>query len=521
MRNDIIKTKNEKRIKFSGTIGKSLGRFLKKERKMAESLSEEGVNYPLEQEEALIPKEMLQGVVPVGIMNPLDPKILYWNHRDMDRFITPKILMGAPGSGKTTYLQLLVNRFQALRHTVVVFDVIKQGEFTKELEKSLDPGTYEVWDFSKEAFCNQFGFNYHELYREFDENDYMKRRIIASLIQGHLLHFLNAMNEGAQPLTAKTMRYLESVAQIVFVHKDQTLNDFIKALSDYETRQSYIKACEAIPVKEDGERLISEDVIEWVKRLDKFDEERNQWVTNEEEIEDILTRLQRLTSDARIQQMIENKNAEACDFREVVLNPKIIMIRVPQQKNTVTGESGYSEDLRLMITAFITFKLWLVKEWLGCEADDEELVENLLGEQVKRKDLHVVHMMYDEVHQIPQFVEVLSGYLKEFRKFRLGVVFTCHGMTNFNTTVQKEFSKLGTAYLLLSPTEYETVDQLKNCFIPIEPQAIKEMERGCLAAHIPAETSYVNVILKAPGTIQDFLALEKELKTPKTSKNAK
>ena len=485
------------------------------------SLRDERFAPQLKQQEGSLPKELLKGVAPIGIMDSLDPKILYWDHQDMDRFIVPKVLMGGPGSGKTTYLQLLINRFCALRHTVVVFDVIQQCEFTKGVEESLDPGMYEVWDFSKEEFYNQFSFNYGELYREFDENDYMKRRIIASLIQGHLLHFFEAINEKTPSLTVKSMRYLKSVAQIVFVHKDQTLNDFIKALSDYEVRQSYIRACEAVPVKEGGERLVSEEVMEWIKKLDKFDEERNQWVTNEEEIGGILTRLRGLTSDARVQRMLENKQTDACDFREVILNPKIIMIRVPQQKNAVTGEYGYSEEIRAMITAFITFKIWLIKEWLDCEGDDEELVENLLGEQVKRKDLHVVHLMYDEVHQFPQFVEVLSRYLKEFRKFRLGVVFTCHGMTNFNIPVQKEFSKIGVAYLLLSPIEQETVDQLKNCFSQITPQAIKEMERGCLAAHIPAESSYVDMIIKAPGTVQDFLALEQGLKAPKASKNAK
>ena len=474
-----------------------------------------------DQQEVPIPKEMLNGVVPIGVINPLDPQLLYWNHRDMERFVTTKVIMGAPGSGKTTYLQVLINRYYALRQSVFIFDVIKQCEFTKEVEESLEPGTYEIWDFSKEEFYNHFSFNYCELYRDFDETNYMKRQIVATLIQKQIIRFLDAMNENAQPLTPKMTRFLESVAQIVFVHKNQTLNDFIQALSDYDMRQSYIRRCESTPIKENGERLISPDIIKEVQKLDKYDEDADEWITDEGKIDGILTRLHILRSDPRVRRMLENQMTDAYDLQEVVLNPKIVMIRVPQQKNSYTGEYGYSEEIRAMITAFITFKLWLIKESLGVEGDENELVENLLGEKVKRKDLHVVHMIYDEVHQFSQTVEMLGVHLKEFRKFRLGAVFTCHGITNFSATVQKELSKLGAAYLLLSPTEHETVDALKNHFSNLDPQEIKEMERYHLAAYVPAEGSYVSVIAKSPGPIQEFLALEKELSAPKKSRKKK
>lgn len=474
-----------------------------------------------DQQETPIPKEMLNGIVPIGVINPLDPQLLYWNHRDMERFITTKVVMGAPGSGKTTYLQVLINRYYALHQSVFIFDIIKQCEFTKEVEASLEPGTYKVWDFSKEDFYNHFSFNYCELYRDYEEENYMKRQIVATLIQKQIVRFLDAMNENAQPLTPKMTRYLENVAQIVFVHKNQTLNNFIQALSDYDKRQYYINLCESAPVKPNGERLISNDIIKDVKTLDKLDEDTGEWGTDEVKIDGILTRLHILRSDPRVRRMLENPITEDYDLQDVILNPKIVMVRVPQQKNSYTGEYGYSEEIRAMITAFITFKLWLIKESLGGEGDEDELVENPLGEMVKRKDLHVVHMIYDEVHQFSQTIEMLGVHLKEFRKFRLGAVFTCHGITNFSASVQKELSKLGAAYLLLSPTEHETVDALKNHFSNLDPQEIKEMERYHLAAYVPAEGAYVSVIAKSPGPIQDFLELEKELAAPKKSKKKK
>ncbi len=472
-----------------------------------------------DQQEVPVPKEMYDGVIPIGIINPLDPKILYWNHRDMERFITTKVLMGAPGSGKTTYLQLLINRFYALRQSVFIFDIIKQCEFTKEVEESLDPSAYVVWDFSKADFYNHFSFNYCELYRDYEEDNFMKRQVIASYIQKQIVNFLDAMNANAQPLTPKMKRYLESVAQIVFVHKDQTLNDFMKVLSDYETRQKYLRKCENVRNSE-GYLLVPEDIIRDVRALDKQEkivdengEEDFVWTTDETKVDAILTRLHVLKSDPRVRRMLENPVTEDYDLQSIILDPKVVMIRVPQQKNAVTGEYGYSEEIRSMITAFITFKLWLIKEALGCEGDEEELVENLLGEQVKRKDLHVVHMMYDEVHQIPQTIEMLAVHLKEFRKFRLGAIFTCHGITNFSKSAQEALQQIGTAYLLLSPTEHETVDKLKTCFSNIDPQDIKEMERHHVAAYVPAGSAYIGVMGRSPGLIKDFLALEQELKT--------
>lgn len=471
------------------------------------------------EQEGVIPKEMLEGVVPIGIIDASDPKILYWDHHDVERFILSKIIVGAPGSGKTTYLQLLTNRYAALKQSVFVFDAVRQCEFTKELEASLEPGTYEIWDFSKEDFYRRFSFNYQELYRAFDEEDYIKRQVIASHIWHQIHHFLEVCKGDGAPLRVKTLRYLESVAQLVFVHRDQTLNDFIKVLFDYETRQSYLKRAELAPVKKDGGRLVSEEVLSWVKRLDRFDDTQGQWVTNESEIKDVLDRFKTFAADPRIQQMFENPTTEAYDFEEAILNPKIIMVRVPQQRDVVTGESGYLEVHREMIMAFITFKLWLVKELLGCDLNEDEWVENSLGERVKRKDLYVTHLMFDEIHQFPQFIEGLSGYLKEFRKFRLVPLFTCHGFTNLSKGVQREFAKLGAAYICFSPIEIQTIEALKSQFSEVDLHGIQDMERYHLAAYLPVRGSYVGVRAKTPGRLQDFLALEEQLEIAKSSKS--
>ena len=473
------------------------------------------------EQEGVIPKEMLEGVVPIGVVDTSDPKILYWDHHDVERFIQSKVIMGAPGSGKTTYLQLLTNRYAALKQSVFVFDAVRQCEFTKELEASLEPGTYEIWDFSKEEFYHRFSFSYQELYRAFDEEDYLKRQVIASHIWHQIHHFLEVCKGDRKPLTVKTLRYLESVAQLVFVHRDQTLNDFITVLSDYETRQSYIRRVESAPEKKDGGRLVSEEMINWVKRLDRFDDVKGQWGTNESEIKDVLDQFKGFVADPRIQQMFENPTTDVCDFEEAVLNPKIIMVRIPQQRNAVTGELGYLEENRAMIMSFITFKLWLVKELFECNANEDEWVENSLGERVKRKDLYVTHLIFDEIHQFPQFVEGLSFYLKEFRKFRLAPLLSCHGFTNLSKGVQREFAKLGAAYLCFSPIEVGTIDTLKSQLGEVDLSGIQDMERYQLAAYLPVGGSYVGVRAKTPGRVQDFLALEKQLEIAKSSKNMK
>lgn len=472
-----------------------------------------------EQEGVQIPKEMLEGVVPIGIVNPSDPEIVYWDHHNIEQFIKPKVVVGAPGSGKTTYLQLCINRYADLKQSVFVFDANKQCEFTKELEASLEPGTYEIWDFSKEEFYHRFSFSYQEFYRAFDEEDYLKRQVIASYIGHQINRFLEVAKGDGILLPVKILRYLESAAQLVFVHRNQTLNDFIKVLTDYETRQSYIKRAESAPVKEAGDRLVSEEAINWMKRLDRFDDVQGQWGTNESEIKGALELFKAFTADTRIQQMFENPTTEAFDFEESVLKPKIIMVRVPQQRDVVTGELGYLEENRAMILAFITFKLWMVKELLECGVNEEEWVENLLGEPVKRRDLYVTHLIFDEIHQLPQFVEGLSCCLKEFRKFRVAPLLSCHSFTNFSKEVQREFAKLRAAYVFLSPTEIGAVEALKSQVNPLDLRSIQDMERYHLTAYLPVEGTYMSVRAKTPGHIQDFLVLEKELKMAKSSKN--
>ena len=57
-------------------------------------------------------------MVPIGIINPSDPEIVYWDHHNIEQFIQPKVVVGAPGSGKTTYLQLCINRYADLKQSV-------------------------------------------------------------------------------------------------------------------------------------------------------------------------------------------------------------------------------------------------------------------------------------------------------------------------------------------------------------------------------------------------------------------
>ena len=110
--------------------------------------------------------------------------------------------------------------------------------------------------------------------------------------------------------------------------------------------------------------------------------------------------------------------------------------------------------------------------------------------------------------------------MKEFRKFRLSPIFTCHGLHSFSETVANEISALGPAYLLLDPTHPKTVDQLVGHGKEIkglDPDDVLDMGRYHLAAHVPAGERYLDIILKSPGTIEGFQELERSINSKKRS----
>ena len=465
------------------------------------------------------PPHMFEGLVPVGVMNPdSDPKIIYWDHRDMEKFMVTKIAIGAPGSGKTTFLQTYIHCLKRLHHGVFVFDIIEKCGLTREIAESLDPEDYEIWDLETE--WTQMSFDYCELYRNFDEDKYIARKIRANEIAGQIIKLLNALN-GAE-FTDRMEKVVRSVAKIVFTFKDQTLNDFIKVLRFADVREEAIERAKRVPKNSQGQELFTREDIEDLDILEKKDKEGNKTgETDMDIVNPILTRLAVLSEDPRTYQMLNNKPAPKYDMEEAVLKNKIILIRVPQTASE-EGELGFSEQTRAMITAFFSFKLWLVKQGMMAGRDENKLVMNPLGEMVPLRDLYVTHMVYDEVHQIPETLNVLGQHMKEFRKFRLTPMFTCHGLTNFDKKVVSEISKLGAAFLMLAPTDPETIETLvKSPIRGLTFEDISEMDKYYLTAHVPAGNNYLSIVLKSPGTIQNFEALEKELEAKKRKKRKK
>ena len=425
-----------------------------------------------------------------------------------------KIITGAPGSGKTTFLQTFIHSLKRIHHGVFVFDIIEQCGLVKEIAESLNPGDYEIGDVEKE--WNQMSFDYGEIYLNFNEDNYVNRKNIANTIASQVVKLLNALNGGK--MTDRMERVVRSAAKLVFSFKDQTLNDFIQVIRFADVRERVIHRAENMPLNSQGQVLFTREDIEDLKMLDKVDDEGEATGETDRRIVDpIITRLSVLSEDPRTYQMLLNPTNPKYDMREAIINNKIILIRIPQTAS-VEGELGFTEGTRAMLTAFFSFKLWMIKEGMMAGKNPDQKVINKFGKEVKLRDLYSTHIVYDEVHQVPETLEVLGKHMKEFRKFRLAPVFTCHGLSNFSETVVSELGKLRPAYILLDPPEYETIEILtKKAFKSLTIEDISDMGRYHLAAHVPAGDKYLDFILKSPGPIQQFEELENNLKNKKRS----
>ena len=357
----------------------------------------------IESEQTPLPSDFFQGIIPFGVTDPLNPRLIYQPTRNLDVFMLPKILLGPPGSGKTTYLIWYVLGLRKMKHNIFIFDYIKNSELTKEIMEALPEDAYEIWDFSDNDFISKFSLSYEESYFEWKQEDFQSRFDIADRIKDHIEQLLDALNDGqALNLSAQMKRTLGAVAKAVFVHRGQTLYNFYQVLTDYDVRMEYLKRGTEDKNAE-GESILDEDDIKELIRLNETERVKNPDTNEWEEIENGKTNLRMIESisnrmyvffkNNRIKRIAKNPVTNDFDFYRLFKQGKIVMIRTPQ--------SVFSEEIRASIVAFLTLKIWLVKEAGKFEGVDDETPMPCPENPKRRlKDLYCTHMIYDEIHQI-------------------------------------------------------------------------------------------------------------------------
>lgn len=459
-------------------------------------------------EEVKLSTDFYKGVIPLGVIDPLNPRLIYQPTNNLDVFMLPKVLLGPPGSGKTTYLIWYVLGLMKLKHNVFIFDYIKNAELTKEITMGLPEDMYEVWDFSDPDFSNTFSLSYPEVYWEWKQEDFQVRYDIADRIKDHISLLLEALNAGkALGLSAQMERTLGAVAKAVFVHKGETLYQFYQVLTDYDVRKSYI-AKGLADRNAEGDPILDEDDVYELNRLNETKREKNpetgEWEeietgeTNVRMIESIANRMYVFFKNNRIKKIAKNPVTDQYNLFRIFEEGKMVMVRTPQ--------SVFSEEIRSSIVSFLTLKIWLVKEAGKFKGIDDE-TPMPTKENPKRllKDMYCTHLIYDEVHQIPSTLLFLASKIKEFRKFRVCPMVTSHNLDDFGRESLQNFESCQPTYMFLTTPHKKSLEHVEDKLRPLDIKDILKLPRRYSVNIVSTEKEAYVFVAKSLGSKEDAI----------------
>lgn len=374
--------------------------------------------------------------IPIGIAEVKRERLrTYWCN-DYNSMALPKIVAGPPGSGKSQYTQNFIAGANQLGYCTILFDYIKSCELSNEtMTRTKNNVVIDLSDINSLP-----SFSYPELTNRINEfTTPYERTEIASDISKQVVYLINSITDDSTgPLTAQMLRYLKAAARVVFIHKGETLDNCLRVLEDWQTRQKYIR-------KSKGVYDYDDRILNTLRELNEADEKGKIIGTRHHLISGILNRIDKLQDDPRLELMLKAK-ADNYNFTDYMNEGKAVYIKMPQNifKDKTTKD--------IIVTYFMTRIIMSCYERSNIDKPN------------------IAHIVVDEVHQIPTAANLLKDYITEFRKFGIAPYFTVHYLKQFRSLLDAVKSS-GASYMLLNGLEKENLMVLKE---EIEPFTIEE-----------------------------------------------
>lgn len=386
----------------------------------------------IDNKELDVPSVLLRGVIPIGTATYRgEKKMVYWAE-NKNIMALPKIIVGPMGSGKTEYIKNFVVGTVKRGDSVIVFDYIKECELSNAIAQHVKDSI--VLDLSK--IENISALSYPELQPRGDSWERLK---IANMLARQTEYLINSL--APEPLSPRMSRYLDAACKVVFIHQNAKISHVIDVLTNWQTRNEYIRKAKYSGVfKEDDPE------IQDLQNLHERDNTGKIIGTKETKLEGITDRFNILTKDIYLRAMCYadiNYTFNFCDFMD---QGKVVLIQIPEHTFT-------NKQVKDTLVTYYMSRIWLAA--------------------LQRKTDRIVHVITDEIHQVPTAAKLVSDNITEARKFGVDYVFTLHYLRQFRA-LHDAVKSAGASYMLLAGTEKENIRALEE---EIKPFTIEDALR--------------------------------------------
>lgn len=369
-------------------------------------------------------------------------KVVYFTGKNKNHLCMPRVVIGEPGTGKTTFA--VSYALDAFNKGYGVFAIdAADGKMVQRVLDRIHPSQrhkVKVIDLLNSEF--PIGFGWNEIFRARNSD------VIEDLLVEEIIAYVELV--AGTELNMRARQWVEAAVKAVFVTPDATLQDVENMINNAEFRAKIIPTIEDPELRSDWEYY--HEKLKPEERKTIYDEafRRLSPVMRKKGLKNFI--LQRPKKDANGDYLF--------DIRKWMDEGYLVLIKA----NETLGET-----LQTALVSFIMAKFNLAM------ISREDIVDE--------NDRRPCFLILDEPDHYIKGSERWRNMLTRYRKYRCGLIFMFHGwqqLTEQDKNLPKIIRKAGPHYIIFQ-TDEDNLDELRSV---IEPEfKIKDIVKGMPQFH--------------------------------------
>lgn len=394
--------------------------------------------------ESEVPKELQDGKVRICVVDETsnDKKTIVTFPESTNLMARKTVFMGGENAGKTTALKRTVSDCYKAKISTYVIDNLENCKMSTEVGKVIpdkDKVVYDVYeDMPPMAFT--------EVSKLITEDmDKMKRLDYANMISQQVAYFINSITDDdtTGKLSANMKRFLHSACMVTFIRPNATINDAFDVLRRWDKRNEAIRYAKYSKCFDDDDDVFF-DLEELHRREDSKKGEKGKIIgTRDDLIVGVVNRINTLYQNPRIKAMLKAAYDPNDDIDRHIQNGKSIFVKIPQNKFP-------DSSTRDMLSVFYLSRIWLTVQI-----------------REENKDSRLCNIVLDEIKTVPTVAEFLEKHITEFRRHRLGLLLSAHGLAQFGKLLT-QLKDSGANFIIMPPVDKKNIEMLKEEILPFE-----------------------------------------------------
>jgi hypothetical protein len=412
--------------------------------------------------ESEVPEELQRGAVCIGTNTYRGKDIKAYLTTDPEYKHLSLVLIGPARAGKSELIANMGNDATKAGDCVIAFDYIGNCELSSKMASKIK----NVLVIDCLDHKHMQGLGYNEASPE--EPDSFLRYVNAKSQTTQLLTLINCINDVGSELSAKMERYLECAALVTFLCGG-SINDAFLVLTNHKKRHEFIRKA---PV-EQAENTA--EYIEGLKELDAFDKDNITVIgTRETLVTGIIDRKNRLTQNPYMEMMLKKSCKNNFNLIEEMQKCQLICIRMPESLFSTEKEKD------------IMSTYWMTKIWLALQIRKQ-----------KYEKRTSVHLIIDELYQVPFTQDLVRKKLSQMPKFSAKIIISCHYLNQIKI-IRDELRSANSSYIIISGADKDNYNELKHELAPYEVEDVLSLKRYHALCLLKYEQGYAKFVVRLP-----------------------